>query len=464
MSIWKVSPTEGTEDSEPFVRNAIAWDQLLNNLDLQTSSESSEDDAEEAALRSHASVFSESRRSYRDGKVKARSTSAGSKECAQPNKSLNATRDDDGYSSEDEHDSPANPDSSDSGIAGFCPSSGLTTTSAKIGSAMSGSSEPASPNEPTKTYFYINGVRHCVQDEQNGVKWSGAGIGLQPMATTAVAAPTAATPVKMPLAQLPAWGAAFQPSHNSSAAPMAKTVIASNEAGAPAAWVYAPKAAAQTSMPMPSPPRYDAGRTLPGSYPTVPSLEHKTMAAAPTGVSPSMAYYPSCNGIPMGVPPPMPAPYTPSRAAMPPMNAAPVYGGGNTASAAHNAAPAANSILGYVYVDSNGCLRVASRGDSPLPPPPPPLPASTCPPPPPPMPSQPQPQLARRSSEAAAMYQGASSVPGMNPMQYAAAYAADGSVCVPSVPPMPVSTSPSASWGSTKAWAFRDGRWISLSM
>lgn len=450
MSIWKVSPTEGTADSEPFVRNAIEWDQLLNNLDLQTSSSDSSEDDNEEAPQSHISVFSEGRHSYRGGMLMPRSTSAGSKECAKPSKSLNATRgEDDGYSSEDEHDSPANQESSDSASAGFGLSSGLTATTAKIGSATSGNSEPASPNEPAKTYFYINGVRHCVQDEQNGVKWKGMVAG--PQTTPKMTA----TPVKRPLAAPPVWRAAQQlPASN--VAPMAKTVIASNESGAPVAWECGSKAAVQTSMPTQSPPRYDAGHALPSSYPAAPSLNFTAMAAPPAMPS-NVAYYPSCNGIPMGAPPAMPAPYTPSRAPMPSMNAAPVYGGG-AAPVAHNAALATNSILGYVYVDSNGCLRVASNGDSPLPP------ASTCPPPTQPLQPPQPPQLAHQPSDAAAVYQCASSVPRTNPMQYGAAYAADGSMCPPTVPSMPVSKSPSAAWGTTKAWVFRDGRWISLSM
>jgi hypothetical protein len=447
MSIWKMSPMEGNEGSEPFVRNSVAWDQLLNNLDLQTSTDSS-DDNEEGVPKSRASAFSEGRQSRQDGKRMGRSISAGSRECAKDAKSPNATRnEDDGYSSEDEHDSPANQESSDSAAAAFCPSAGHTAANTKMSSTVSGVFEPIGPNDSAKSYFFINGVRHCVQDEQDGVKWGGMSV--TPSHTIAM------TP-KRTVAELPTSPDTHQLLANN-AVLMAGAVIASSDAGTPAAWVCTPKAAAQIPVPFQSPPKYDADRRLSGNYPGVQSPNLKTKIVSSPPVLNNAAYYPAGNAVPMGAPPRKEAPCMSGRGApMPPMNAAPFYS--RSDAPAGNAAPAANSIVGYIYVDNNGCLRVASGTNSPLPP----APSTACPPP--PSPTSLPPRVAHRQSEAAAVFQGAASVPGMKPVRYSTIYAADGSMCQPMVPTMPVSKSPSAMWGTTKAWVFRDGRWVSISM
>lgn len=400
MSIWEACPMEGAEDNEPFMQNSIAWDQLLNNLGLQTSSDSSDDNDEESGPKSRASAFSESRQSQQDSRLKAHSTSAGSPECAKPDELLNTTRnDDDGYCSEDEHDSPANAESSDS-AAGLCPSSDVTTTTAKMCGTTKGGAAPIIRNETAKSYFFVNGVRHCVQDEQNCVKWTGA-------------TPTPAQPAtsKRAVAELPARSAAHLPPVTTNVAPVPKVSITGNGPDAPAAWVYTSKTAAQTPVPFQCPPKYESGQILPGGCAMSLSQDIKAMGAS-TATRGNAVYYHAGNAMPAGAPLGMPASYTPSRAPMPQANAAPFY------------APRA----------------------CPLAPPPPP----------------PPPQLTRRPSEAAAALEGAGSVPGMDSLQYAATYAADGSTSLPTVPSMPLSKPTPTAWGSTKAWVFHDGRWISL--
>lgn len=442
MSIWNASPMDGAEDSEPFARNSIAWDQLLNNLDLQISSDSSEDDEDEVP-KSHASALSESKRSYPNGKLKLCSSSTGSRENPQKRKLVKPNHEDDGYSSEDEHDSPANQESSGSAIAGFCSSPGLTTTT-KIGSAMGGGFEHTGPQDASKSYFFVKGVRHCVQDEQSNVKWT-------EMLPQTI--PTTPSQVKV---EPPVFTAAHQkPAVH--VAPVSKTVIANNDAGAPVAWIYTPKTATNTPMPSRSPPRYEAVQAVPGAY-AMPIAKDLKAVAAPPVMPRNVAYFPTDNKPSVGAPTAMPVLHTPSCMPILPVNSAPFLNGNATSFSV--AAPTPNSIVGYVYIDSNGCLRVASEKNSPLPPPPP----SNCPLPPPPLPSTQPPQFAHRSSEAAAIFQGASSVPGMNPMQYTGSYTADGGMGQPTIPSMPVSKSPPNAWGSTKAWVFRDSRWISLSM
>ncbi|KPA78878.1 hypothetical protein ABB37_05944 [Leptomonas pyrrhocoris] len=420
MSIWKVSPTETAEGSEPFEPNSAAWEQLLSTLNLQTTSDSS-DDIRDETRNSHAAVFSKGKQSHLDDKFKKHPSSAGRMECAKLTKSLNATRDDDdaGYSSEDEHDSPANVTLPESVLPRFNPSRSLTAT-AKLGRTKSGGADPSSSNDVPKSYFFVNGVRHCVQEEQNGVKWDGA--------------PPPQTKPTTP-----------------------RTVVTSNNAGAPGAWGYISKPAAHIPMPFQNPPNYEAVRTVPGSGGTPPSLNCKVMAV-PSAIPSNIAYCPADGKVLEGAPSSgMPASYTPSRVPMPSTSVAPFNTG--TAASTSNAAPAANSVVGYVYVDSNGCLRVASGNGSPHPS----TPLSVCLPTLPPPLTGP-PQLARKLSEATVMLRGASSVPEVPPMQYAATYVTDGSTCQPTMSSVPESRPSADAWGSTKAWVFRDGRWISLSM
>lgn len=448
MSIWRVSPQEDAESGEPFVRNTIAWDQLLNNLDLQTSfdSSSSSDGNKEVVTKSHASTFSEGKHSHQSRRLKLAPSSPNSRGCTRQKDSPVGAREDDGYSSEDEHDSPANQDSSESAAAGFCPSTGLTATT-KAGSTVGPVSEPASPNDTPKAYFFVNGVRHCFQDEQSGAKWGALPMQKMPMSP------------KRTAPELPTWTTALPPPDRAEAA--AKTVIASNDAGAPTAWVYTPKAAAaHTQGSHRSPPRYDALQAAQGSYMMPPTPNFRAMEAPPTMPGNTSRF--ATGNVPTQTPTTQPTPHAPSSMPMQPTNAAPFYAGNSVP--VSGTASAVNSFLGYVYVDNEGRLCVASRDGTPQ------LTPSQVPsgaylPPVHPATQQAQfPQPVHRSSAAAAALQGATTVPEMNPMVYGAAYAADGSVSQPAMPMMSASKPSSGAWGTTKAWAFRDGRWISLSM
>lgn len=448
MSIWQVSPQEDAQSSEPFVRNAIAWDQLLSNLDLKTSSDSSSDSSDGDAgvfSRSQASAFSEGKQSHQSRKLAFRPSSPSNRECAKQDKTPIGTREDDGYSSEDEHDSPANLESSESGMAAFRPSSGLTVAT-KAGGAPSRVSELACPDDVAKAYFFVNGVRHCVQEEQNGPKWSAPPL------------PDMPPPSKSTTGEPLAWMAAHPLPGR--ATPMSTKVIASNDAGAPAAWAYTPTTTAYVQATHRSPPKYEAPRTAPVSYATPSSRDSRAMEAP--SVVPRNTSYCAANRMPAGASAAMPTAHAPCSMPIPPTKAVPFFAG-NSATAG-GAATAMNSILGYVYVDSEGRLCVASRDNSPLPPTPQTA-AGVCPQSwlPAEQPTQ-YLQQPRRPCVAAAALQGSSSVPGMNPMQYTSSSSADGRVSQPTVPSVPVLQSSSSAWGSTKAWVFRDNRWISLSM
>lgn len=448
MSIWQLAPQDDVDSGEPFVRNTVAWDQLLNNLDLQTSSDSSSssDEDGEVILKSLTSNLSEGKHSHQSKRLRMTPSSPNSRECAKQRAFPVGAREDDGYSSEDEHDSPANQASSESTAAGFCPSSGLTATT-KAGSTISKVSEPASPDDTPKAFFFVNGVRHCVQDEQRGSKWGAMAVQKAPITPKSAAAESLTWTTALPL---PERGEAA-----------ARTVIASNDAGAPAAWVYTPKAAAHVQASHRSPPRYEAPQSVPEGFVVPPTPDFRAMHSHSTvpGNARPFTTGQMRAGNAAAVPQPHAFGNMPTQAA----SGAPFYTGKPVP--VSGAATAVNSILGYVYVDGEGRLCVASRDGSPQPSAvqapmsayPPPMALAT-------QQTQLSQQMGNSSAAAAAALQGASPMPGMSPMLYGMSYAADGSMSQPAAPSMPVSKPSRSAWGTTKAWAYRDGRWISLSM
>ncbi|KPI87391.1 hypothetical protein ABL78_3525 [Leptomonas seymouri] len=431
MSIWAISPTDGVENSASFVRNSIAWDQLLDNLDLQMSSDSSDNNAD-GLLKPYSSPFAEDLQNYSDNNFKLHPLTEEPREYTKQTKLVSAISEgDDVYARGDEHDSPANRKLPDNALAAFCPSSGLIAAT-KIRRTASGSSEPADMDQASKSCFLVNGAPHFITEERHDTKQN-----------RAVLAPKKVAAEKTP------GSAARQQLQAGSDALVPTTMIASNDASASTAWAYAPKPAADTPMSLQSPPKYEAVRVVSGNHGMASSPDFA--ASSPSSVKTSnVAYFAADGNMPMGALPVMPVPYTLSRAPMP-VSAATFFTG--NANVAGSAASAANSLVSCVYVDSNFCLHAAPGNGFALTSTTP----SACPPPPPP-------QLTHESAETAAVLQGVFSMSGVSPMQYTAAYVADESMFQPSGPSMPVLQSSAGAWGGTKAWMFHDGRWIPLSV
>ncbi|KAK7196943.1 hypothetical protein NESM_000637000 [Novymonas esmeraldas] len=399
MSIWQISCVDGDDDNRGHSQNAFDWQQMLNNLDLESDSESTNENAIAAAPRSRPTSTT--------GPARRRASAVGTGAPAKlellrtsPFDGNTAALPDDGYSSEDEHDSPAEQAAWDSSSTAVV-SSPTTTIATKPGGSGSAASTYHGGSDANVPCFFVNGVRHSIEASRKTPDWT---VGPSPSA-------------KRVSMELPPWATA----HVDPSVKQSNTVVASNDSGVPSAWVCSPKPTSQAPRSQ-NPPPY----------------------ATPT--TPSSGYLSPFLGATQG---PLPPPHgtaanARNAAAAAPHFQTPAVPAAQQASTPfllgnnHTTAPATFAdcpILGFVFMDGEGRLRLASQGHTP--------PTSAAP-----APAAPSAPLS------------------MPPMPHCTPSSAPTQAWRPAAAPAtsPPTKPSSAPVGNTKAWVFRDGRWIALSV
>lgn len=460
MSFWHLSPSVDLEGDNDFsAPTVVTWQQFLNSMDLESEFESSHPGSgADKRPQIHQHHHHDPLLSTNASSTGARSTRASVKDkglvakddatrAATPFRGspvgAAVTMPDDGYSSEDEHDSPDILPESDSSSTPFYASPSITATT-KAGSAGSAASTHYhSSSDAAAPCFFVNGVRHTIEAPQTAASdWTVVPTSLGGGASLAgphdAAAAAMASKVQL---EMPPW--ASPQADGVAPVSVSKTVVASNAAGTPAAWVCGSRQSP------PQPPAYSAKSQNNNSVPSQSSASSSITAHAmqssfvihsSTGAYPASPSVSTTHGAaPQGYqvttpqPPQPPQQYQQFQQQQQPQKA--FFAGQNGYSAPATIADC--PILGFVFVDGEGRLRIAPQGCTPSP-----VPAAT---------HHPSNVLPKSPP----------SMPSLLPRVI-------GNPAAPSLPAAATMATPSkpagGPCGGTQAWAFRDGRWMALSM
>ncbi|CBZ29211.1 hypothetical protein, unknown function [Leishmania mexicana MHOM/GT/2001/U1103] len=417
MSMWKVSPVDGVDGGDCHNYNAFAWQQLFSNLGLDGNSVPTNGDEVNTTPGSCSSPMiglKESNASAKDTapSVKADAHHTSSFDCSP------TVLQDYGYSSEDGRESPADQVGSGRSTTPFY-SLPTTTATAKSGSGSCIVSTQNS-SDATAPCFFINGVRHSIESPCKTPDW------------TVVPGSSSAPARKVSVESLPWASTHIGPSPNP-----AKPVVAGNNSGVPCAWLCAEQSATQ-SQSSTSLPLYAKPLTPPAGYAIPVSPPSSGMGGGvqrkftlPMGSSTYLAKTVSVM-----------QPLQTSAVPVAQQASTPSFFSKKKDSSVNTFADC--SVLGFVFMDGEGCLRLAPQGSA--------APASALSA----LPMMHVPCGATASSGMPQMQYSPSTMP-PQPWRPAAAPVAAPSASLPR-------TISSELWGNTKAWVFRDGRWISLSI
>ncbi|KAG5471376.1 hypothetical protein LSCM1_01460 [Leishmania martiniquensis] len=412
MPMWQASIVDAVGDKEHHNYNAFSWQQLLSNFHLASEADSTEDEVR-ATLESCPTPTIGPQHSNASGKdmtpsVKLdahRASSSGDSPFALP---------EDGYSSEDEHDSPGDQTASGRSTTPFY-SLRSTTFTAKSGSGGCAVSRQNS-SDATAPCFFVNGVRHSIEDPRRIPGWTGA-------------LPSSPSPVKK-VPEEPSLWATAPVGHSLTPA---KAVVAGSVPSGRSEWAFTTKSTKQSKTAM-SPPPYPTP-VAPGTGCAVPASPPSS--GMPCGVrrpftlsSGSSAYMANTASA---MPPFQASTMPPAQQAM----TAPLLWNSN-GSAANTLSDA--PVLGFVFMDREGRLHLAPQGRTPS--------AST-------------------PSALPVMYvPGGATSPTGTPQAHHAPSTVQAQPWRPAAASSVLLPCPASSelWGTTKAWVFRDSRWISLSI
>ncbi|KAG5496977.1 hypothetical protein GH5_01495 [Leishmania sp. Ghana 2012 LV757] len=413
MSMWQVTIGDGVHDKEHHHYDAIAWQQLLNNLDLTSESDSTSEDGVDAAPKSCPTPTIQLKQSNASAKDVTQWVKLDAHRTSSSRESPLGLPEDE-CSSEDEHKPPGDRIASGRSMKAVYSSPSTTFTT------KSGSGDCAVPTQnssgATAPCFFVNGARHSIEAPRKTPDWTAA-LSSSPSPAKRVSTESTRC-ASVPVDHFPT---------------PAKTVVAGNASSRRSERVRTTKSAKQSKSSM-NPPPYPMPGTPATGYgapASPPSSGVRREVQSPfTLPNASSAYLANT----------APAMQRFQGSAMPTAQQAsisPLFwsNNGSTANAFSN-----SPLLSLVLMDGEGRLHLASQGQTPSASAPPALPMVHVP--------------------------GRATAPsGMPQVHYTPSTVQAEPwrpVAAPSTP-LPCTRS-SGLWGNTKAWVFRDNRWIALSM
>lgn len=407
MSMWQVSSVDGICDNDHHNYNAFAWQRLLSNLEFESKSESTSVDELNTAPRSCPIPTIGSKQSNASAKDRVLPVKLDANRTSSFAGSTIALQDD-GYSSEEEHDSPDDQVASGSSPTPFY-SSPTTTAITKGGNGGCVASIQSS-SDATVPCFFVNGVRHSIEPLRKTPDW------------TAVPSLSSASQAKTVSMESPPWASA----HVDPSTTPPKRVVAGSHSGVPSEGLCTAKSTTPLHSWM-TPPLYATSGTLPTRHAIPASLPSSRMGNGAQGPFPilpesSTAYMANTASIMQPLP----------TSAMPVAQQArtPSFFSSNGSAANTTDSPA----LGFVFMDREGCFHLAPQGCAP-------------------------PASALSALPMMHVSGGVTASPGMPQLQYTPSTIQAQSWRPTASLPCTASSGP---WGSTKAWVFRDGSWMSL--